>query len=181
MSWVFYIQVRNIRHSGVYTIVNGNNKTNLFINNYCKFLERMKLLNIGFIFFLILIANSCHNPQQKKIDIEMKDLMIRIAEIEIDPTSLEEYKTILKEESKASVKLEPGVISIYPMFQKDNPTQVRILEIYANRAAYKSHLETPHFMKYKATTFKMVKSLRLIDLEAIDTETMFEIFCKLKK
>ena len=141
----------------------------------------MKLLNIGFIILLILIANSCHNPQQKKIDIEMKDLMIRIAEIEIDPTSLEEYKTILKEESKASVKLEPGVISIYPMFQKDNPTQVRILEIYANRAAYKSHLETPHFMKYKATTFKMVKSLRLIDREAIDTETMFEIFCKLKK
>jgi len=36
-------------------------------------------------------------------------------------------------------------------------------------------------MKYKATTFKMVKSLRLIDREAIDTETMFEIFCKLKK
>jgi len=111
----------------------------------------------------------------------MKDLMIRIAEIEIDSTSLEEYKTILKEESKASVKLEPGVISIYPMFQKDNPTQVKILEIYANTEAYKSHLKTPHFMKYKATTFKMVKSLRLIDMDAIDTETMFEIFCKLKK
>ena len=111
----------------------------------------------------------------------MNDLMIRISEIEIDFQSLEEYKAILKEEAKASVMLEPGVISIYPMFQKDNPTQVRILEIYANREAYKSHLETPHFLKYKTTTLKMVKSLRLIDMEAIDTDTMHEIFNKLIK
>jgi len=111
----------------------------------------------------------------------MKDLMIRIAEIEIDTASLEEYKAILTEEAKASVLLEPGVISIYPMFQKDNPAQVKILEIYASREAYLLHLETPHFLKYKTTTLKMVKSLRLIEMDAMDTETMPEIFSKLKK
>ena len=41
--------------------------------------------------------------------------------------------------------------------------------------------ETPHFLKYKTTTLKMVKSLRLIDMEAIDTDTMREIFSKLIK
>ena len=141
----------------------------------------MKLLNIIFIAFVILLSNSCIMPQQKIKDTNRKDLMIRISEIEIDSTSLEEYITILKEEAKASVEFEPGVISIYPMFQKDNPVQVRILEIYANRESYKSHLETPHFLKYKSSTLKMVKSLRLIDMEAIDTETMPEIFNKLKK
>ena len=130
---------------------------------------------------MVLLANSCSISQQKKTDTDMKDLMIRISEIEIDFQSLEEYKAILKEEAKASVLFEPGVISIYPMFQKDNPTQVRILEIYANREAYKSHLETPHFLKYKTTTLKMVKSLRLVDMEAIDTDTMHEIFNKLIK
>jgi len=141
----------------------------------------MKLINLVFIAFMVLLANSCSIPQQKKTDTDMKDLMIRISEIEIDFQSLEEYKAILKEEAKASVLLEPGVIAIYPMFQKDNPTQVRILEIYANREAYKSHLETPHFLKYKTTTLKMVKSLRLVDMEAIDTDTMHEIFNKLIK
>ena len=130
---------------------------------------------------MVLLASSCSISQQKKPDTDMKDLMIRISEIEIDFQSLEEYKAILKEEAKASVLLEPGVISIFPMFQKDNPTQVRILEIYANREAYKSHLETPHFLKYKTTTLKMVKSLRLVDMEAIDTDTMYEIFNKLIK
>lgn len=106
--------------------------------------------------------------------------MIRISEIEIDSNYLEEYKTILKEESRASVRLEPGVISIYPMYQKENPRQVRILEIYANREAYEAHLKTPHFHEYKTTTLKMVKSLKLIDMEAIDAETMPKIFRKLK-
>jgi quinol monooxygenase YgiN len=107
-------------------------------------------------------------------------MIIRISEITIDSNYLEAYKKILKEESAASLRLEPGVISIYPMYQKESPTQVRILEIYANKEAYESHLKTPHFQKYKTTTLKMVKSLKLIDMEAIDPETMPNIFRKLK-
>ena len=107
-------------------------------------------------------------------------MMIRISEIEIDSNYLEEYKAILQEESRASVKLEPGVISIYPMYQKGIPMQVRILEVYASREAYQAHLKTPHFQTYKTTTQKMVKSLQLVDMEAIDAETMPVIFRKLK-
>lgn len=77
--------------------------------------------------------------------------MIRISKIEIDSNYLEQYKAILKEQSGESVKLEPGVVCIYPMYQNDNPEQVRILEIYASRQAYELHLKTPHFQKYKTT------------------------------
>ncbi|QJX49156.1 antibiotic biosynthesis monooxygenase [Hymenobacter taeanensis] len=108
-------------------------------------------------------------------------MMIRIAEIEVEATSLEKYKAILKEESRESMKLEPGVISIYPMYQKENPTQIRILEIYASREAYEAHLKTPHFLKYKTTTLNMVKALKLTEMDAIDAETMPRIFKKLKK
>lgn len=110
---------------------------------------------------------------------QKNNMMVRIAEIEIDSTYLEQYKAILKEESEASVRLEPGVISIYPMYQKEHPTQVRILEIYASRESYESHLKTPHFQVYKTTTQKMVKSLKLIEMAAIDAETMPKIFRKL--
>ena len=106
-------------------------------------------------------------------------MMIRISEIEIEPEYLNEYLEILKEEAKASVELEPGVISIYPMSQKENPTEIRILEIYADKKAYEAHLETPHFKHYKTTTLKMVKSLKLIDMNAIDGQTMPIIFKKI--
>lgn len=108
-------------------------------------------------------------------------MIIRISEIEIDSTDLEEYMSILKEESEASVRLEAGVISIFPMYEKENPTEIRILEIYKDKEAYESHLETPHFKHYKTTTLKMVKSLKLIDMEAIDEETIPAIFRKLPK
>ena len=78
------------------------------------------------------------------------------------------------------MELEPGVISIYPMYQTENPTEIRILEIYADQTAYKSHLETPHFKYYKTTTLKMVKSFKLVDMNAIDKETMPKIFKKIK-
>jgi quinol monooxygenase YgiN len=70
--------------------------------------------------------------------------------------------------------------SIYPIYQKGNPTQVRILEIYESREAYECHVKTAHFHEYKNTTLKMVKSLKLIDMEAIDAQTMPRIFRKLK-
>lgn len=108
-------------------------------------------------------------------------LMVRISEIEIDSNYLKEYKTILKEEAEASVRVEPGVISILPMYQKVSPTQVRILEIYASREAYESHLKTPHFLEYKSMTLKMVKSLKLVDMDSIDAETMTKIFKKMSE
>ncbi|MGN7885501.1 carboxymuconolactone decarboxylase family protein [Dyadobacter endophyticus] len=107
------------------------------------------------------------------------DMMVRISEIEILPEHLEAYKTILEKESSESIAIEPGVIAIYPMYQKETPTQIRILEIYANQAAYRSHLQTPHFLHYKTSTLKMVKSLKLVDMDAIDEQMMPVIFKKL--
>jgi quinol monooxygenase YgiN len=107
-------------------------------------------------------------------------MIVRISEIQIDPARLDDYNAILKEESEASVRLEPGVISIFPMYQRANPTEVRILEIYASRAAYESHIQTPHFQKYKTATLAMVKSLKLIDMETIDPATMSSLFAKMQ-
>jgi quinol monooxygenase YgiN len=106
-------------------------------------------------------------------------MMVRISEIQIDPARLDEYNAILKAESEASVRLEPGVISIFPMYQREHPTEVRILEIYASRAAYQSHIQSPHFQTYKTRTLAMVKSLKLIEMETLDPATMPTIFGKM--
>lgn len=113
------------------------------------------------------------------ISAQKKDMMVRLSEIEIYPEYLSEYKAILQEESSASVNLEPGVLAIFPMYQKNDSTQVRILEIYNDNNAYQSHLKTPHFQKYKTTTSKMVKSLKLVDMNTIDPESMKILFRKM--
>jgi len=92
-----------------------------------------------------------------------KTQMVRLAKLVIDPTQLESYKAILKEEIEASVRIEPGVLTLYAVSEKENPSHITILEIYANTDAYKSHLQTPHFIKYKTGTKDMVKSLELAE------------------
>ena len=114
------------------------------------------------------------------VSVVSQEMMVRIAEIEIVPEYLEEYKSILKEQSAISVKTEPGVISLFAMYQKEHRGQVRIVEIYASKEAYQSHLKTAHFIHYKTSTLKMIKSLKLVDMTDVDTETMKAIFVKLK-
>ncbi|MBO4580812.1 MAG: antibiotic biosynthesis monooxygenase [Bacteroidales bacterium] len=51
------------------------------------------------------------------------------------------------------------------MQTKEDSCKIYILEIYADKEAYQSHLQTAHFKKYKEGTAKMVKSLKLIDTQ----------------
>ena len=97
----------------------------------------------------------------------MKQPLVRIAELEIDSRQLPAYRDALKEEIATSIRVEPGVLSLYAVSVKNQPSQIRIFETYEDQAAYESHLQTPHFRKYKAETHGMVKSLRLIETEPI--------------
>lgn len=92
---------------------------------------------------------------------------VQIAEIEIDPAQLESYEAAVKEHIDTAIRLEPGVLVLYAVSEKDNPTRVRVFEVYASTDAYKAHLEAPHFKKYKTMTEKMVKSLRLVQTTSI--------------
>ena len=104
----------------------------------------MEKIRISFFLFIILII-ACEEKVQQSETTSNENMMVRIAEIEIDSVYFDDYITILKEEAAKSVELEKGVLCIFPMYQKENPTQIRLLEIYASQEAYEAHLKTPHF------------------------------------
>lgn len=93
--------------------------------------------------------------------------LVRLSKITVDPTQIDAYNAFLKEEIEASMRLEPGVLTLYATAEKDAPHKVTILEIYADRAAYEKHLQTPHFQKYKQGTLEMVKELELVDVKPL--------------
>ena len=105
-------------------------------------------------------------------------MIFRIAEIEVYPENLTEYLAAAKAVGAESVAKEPGVVCIFPMQKKEHPTQIRIVEIYRDEAAYKAHLETPHFKAYKDGTYHWVKSLNLEPMLPLDPEHMDQIFRK---
>jgi len=62
------------------------------------------------------------------------------------------------------------VLTLYAIEEKSNPNHITILEIYAGEDAYKAHLQTPHFIKYKTTTKDMVRCLELVEVIPLVTE-----------
>jgi quinol monooxygenase YgiN len=93
--------------------------------------------------------------------------LVRLAVIEVDSLQVRFYNEYLEEEIEASIRLEPGVVTLYGVAEKDKPQHVTLFETYADSGQYRSHLATPHFKKYKQGTLQMVKQLELIQMEPI--------------
>jgi quinol monooxygenase YgiN len=103
---------------------------------------------------------------------------VRIAKLEIYPADLDAYKTALAEHAKEAVKVEPGVLALQAVQDKMHHELFTVLEVYASEDAYQFHLKTPHFLKYKNGTLKMVKSLELIEVEPVALEIKPELLIK---
>lgn len=91
------------------------------------------------------------------------DGIIRLSKVEVDPAYLDEYMEFAVEVGEISLRTEPGVLTMYALQEKDNPCNITILETYASREAYRSHIASAHFQKYKQGTLHMVKTLQLLD------------------
>lgn len=97
--------------------------------------------------------------------------VVRIAQLVIDPAQLAAYQAAVKEEMADSVRLEPGVIAIYSVAEKDHPNRLHFFEIYADEAAYRSHIASAHFQKYVKTTQSMILSRVLTETEPVQLST----------
>jgi quinol monooxygenase YgiN len=111
------------------------------------------------IFFMLLFIQSKAKSQGAP--------MVRIAKIQVDANKLTAYEKALKKQMQAAIKLEPGVRSYHAVAEKNNPTRITILEVYADTLSYQKHIQTKHFKEYKATVKDMVISLELIDVTTI--------------
>ena len=124
-------------------------------------LSRTKLLTVVVSLFLLTFSFG------KTATAQQKNQMVRLAKIKVNPLQLEKYNVALKKQMTTAVRLEPGVLTYYAVADKKDPSRITILEMYADTAAYKSHIETPHFKKYKDTVKDMVQSLELVEVDLI--------------
>jgi quinol monooxygenase YgiN len=117
------------------------------------------------IIFMLTLVTSCKQTRAIKTP-----EIVRLSKLVVDSAQLKSYKVFLKEGIEAAISTEPGVLTLYAMFERNNPTHLTIVEMYETEAAYRSHLKTPHFLKYKNGTLKMVKDLQLIDTDPLIPE-----------
>ena len=124
----------------------------------------MNISKVLIPFFSLMIGETITTFAQDKAQV------IRMAKLEIDSSQLEQYKAMLKEGIETAVRAEPGVLTLYAVYEKEHPTRVTVFEVYADQSAYEAHLQTAHFKKYKTGTQKMVKHLELIEVTPISLQ-----------
>ncbi len=140
-----------------------------FVNN---------ILRALFILLILIFMEGTLTLAKDTVQDNNNGMIVRISEIEVYPKYLDEYLNFAKEVAEESVKNEEDVVAIYPMSVIKNNTQIRILEIYRNQEAYKNHIASPHFKKYKEGTLHMVKHLDLVDTYQLAPENFDRIFKK---
>lgn len=130
------------------------------------------------IVFLIMITGLV--TQAQKLEMQ-PDGIVRLSKIEVYPEYLEDYLKYALEVGEVSLQTEPGVLTMYPVADKDNPCNITILETYASEKAYKDHIASPHFQKYKQGTLHMVKTLVLTDVIPLNPANQLINMIKVKE
>lgn len=125
--------------------------------------SKMRAVYKGLLFLMVIVLTTFSNTTMA----QQTKRMVRIARIKVDPTQLTAYNAALNEQMHSAIKMEPGVLSYTALADKKDPSSITILEIYADTAAYQSHILTPHFKKYKDTVKDMVKGLELVDVDVV--------------
>lgn len=154
---------------------------------------RKSILTILFLTLLVACNTKTTQENNKQNDTEMernntqnmieKDTMqadgiVRLSKIEIYPEYLDEYIKFATEVGEVSLRTESGVLTMYAVAEKDNPCKITILETYASQEAYKKHIASAHFQKYKQGTLHMVKSLELVDQKPLNPANKLKNFIK---
>jgi quinol monooxygenase YgiN len=96
------------------------------------------------IFLTSLIALIFCNT---KMNAQSKEPVVRMAKIVVAPEHLDAYKKLLKEEIETSIRIEPGVLTLYAVSENNKPAHITIFETYSDTEAYQAHLKRPHFLK----------------------------------
>lgn len=129
---------------------------------------------LGFIIFFCgaKIVSAAPNTINNEVS-------IRMAYLEINPVQLDDFIVAVKEEMKASLEIEPGVLAIYAIADKTESNKITFVEIYENERAYQLHRNTPHFQKYFNTTKDMI--INRVLMEGVPVELCDKYNTPLKK
>ena len=103
-----------------------------------------------------------------------EDGIIRLSKIKVNPDYLDEYMKYAVEVGTISLQTEPGVLTMYAVSDKGDPCNITILETYSSQEAYRSHIASPHFQKYKKGTLHMVDSLILDDVTPLNPDNIIK-------
>lgn len=93
--------------------------------------------------------------------------IIRIFEMHIRPENVEAFTRLGQHNIRQSVNTEQGVLGMYVMTDKDDPSKFYIVEAYADEAAYQAHRASLHFQSWLNGAKDMIVSRKMIETNPV--------------
>ncbi|HEY1260979.1 MAG TPA: putative quinol monooxygenase [Stellaceae bacterium] len=90
--------------------------------------------------------------------------VVIVVELEIEPTELDNFKAVIKENAAAWVREEPGCLEFNVVFDKDSPTHAFLFEVYENAEAIAAHQATSRFKQHMAGAAKRIRSRKVTEM-----------------
>ncbi|MDO4249845.1 MAG: putative quinol monooxygenase [Neisseria sp.] len=116
----------------------------------------MKLLRLFLASLAMMTATFSH-----------AEPIIRIFEMHIRPESVQAFTELGKHNIRQSVNTEQGVLGMYVMTDKQDPSRFYIVEAYADEAAYQAHRASPHFQSWLKTAQDMIVSRKVVETDPV--------------
>jgi len=71
-----------------------------------------------------------------------------LVNLKAKPENADRFLAMALENASAARSTEPGCRQFDVMVDPDDPTKIAFYEVYDDKAAFETHLETAHFKKY---------------------------------
>lgn len=106
---------------------------------------------------------------------------IRVVELVIDSTQLENFKAALKEDIETAVSTEPDALFIHAVYDKHNPSHVTVFEAFASKEAHQAHQQTTHYLTFQKAVEGIIQSVERIEVLPIALASKCEVESTNKK
>lgn len=84
--------------------------------------------------------------------------------VDVKTQFLDAFKEVVVPEMAQSLKVEDGVLAMYAAIDKEKHNRWYFYEIYASKAAYEAHRNTPHFKDYLKQTAEMTTNKEAVNV-----------------
>ena len=71
-----------------------------------------------------------------------------VVHLQAKPDQVDQFMEMALENAAAARSTEPGCQQFDVLVDPDDRTKIAFYEVYDNKQAFETHLETPHFKKY---------------------------------
>ena len=88
-------------------------------------------------------------------------------DFQLKPESREAFLKLIRENAALSLRNETGCRHFDVCIPVDAAPRVFLYEIYDDEAAFKAHLETPHYKRFAAAAGPMIQDRKVVPLQLL--------------